>query len=96
MDNKTTILRSFSGSFISGSIALLLYRLTTSIVHSFADKPLQTDNVTALNISAAVRTLVMGLSFLATFIFAFSALGLFLLAVQTLVQQIFGTTSPSE
>ncbi|WP_017659289.1 DUF3082 domain-containing protein [Baaleninema simplex] len=96
MDDTTKILRSFSGSLISATIALLLYRLTNSIVQTFADKPLHTDNTTALNIASAVRTLVMGLSALATFIFAFSALGLLLFGLQTLIQKVFGNTSPPE
>ncbi|MFO8038724.1 MAG: DUF3082 domain-containing protein [Sodalinema sp.] len=89
IDATRTILRAFSGSFMSATISLLLYRLTLSIIETFANKPLTTDNQTALNIAAAVRTLVMGLSALATFVFAFAALGLFLLALQTLVRKLF-------
>jgi hypothetical protein len=96
LDNTSKILRSFSGSFVSATISVLLYRLTLSIVQTFAEKPLQTDNTTALNIAAAVRTLVMGLSALATFVFAFSALGLFLFALQTLVQQLFGKNASED
>ncbi|MCH8476256.1 MAG: DUF3082 domain-containing protein [Opitutales bacterium] len=89
-DDTRTILRGFTGSFTSATISLLLYRLTLSIVQTFAEKPLATDNQTALNIAAAVRTLVMGLSALATFVFGFAALGLFLLSLQILGKKLFG------
>lgn len=57
-------------------------------MQTFAEKPLATDNQTALNIAAAVRTLVMGLSTLATFVFGFAALGLFLLSLQMLGRKL--------
>jgi hypothetical protein len=44
--------------------------------------------VTAVNIGAAVRTLVMGLVALGAGVFAFASLGLMLLAVQLLIQKL--------
>ncbi|MBE9182174.1 DUF3082 domain-containing protein [Oculatella sp. LEGE 06141] len=77
-----TRLRCFTGALISGVIAFVLYLLTQSIVHTFADKPLPTSNITAINIAVAVRTLVMGMSTLATAIFGIAALGLTALGIR--------------
>ncbi|HAC64920.1 MAG TPA: DUF3082 domain-containing protein [Cyanothece sp. UBA12306] len=79
---KVTPLRCLIGSTISGSLAIALYSLTLSIVHSFASKPLTSKKVLVLRIGSLVRTLVMGVASLGTFIFAFVAFGLILLAIQ--------------
>ncbi len=75
------------GAIISGGIALPLYRLSQSIAQSFADKPIASSNPTAVNISIAVRTLVMGGGFLMAGVFAIAAVGLLLLALQTILQK---------
>ncbi len=79
---KVTPLRCLIGSTISGSLAIALYFLTASIVHSFATKPLTSNKILVLRIGSLVRTLVMGVASLGTFIFAFVAFGLILLAIQ--------------
>ncbi len=83
-----SIWRCLVGAMISGAFALGLYFLTSAIAHAFASKPLQTSNITAQNISVAVRTLVVGMSTLGTGIFAITTLGLLGLAVQLLVQRL--------
>ncbi len=83
------------GSLVAGGIAIVLYRLTSSIALAFATKPLHSDNFTTLRISAAVRTLVVGLSSLGTGIFALAAFGLFALGLQLLIQQAKGQTPPT-
>jgi hypothetical protein len=88
-----TPLRCFTGALIAGSLATALYSLTQSIIQAFAHKPLPSGNVTATNIAVAVRTLVMGMSALATAIFAIAAVGLVALGIQLLVKQ-FRQTSP--
>ncbi|MGB7414099.1 MAG: DUF3082 domain-containing protein [Thermosynechococcaceae cyanobacterium] len=82
-------LQCVTGSMIAGILAMLLYRLTRSIAVSFAAHPLSVSNQTAVSISVAVRTLVVGMSTLATAIFAFAALGLLGLAVQLVWQRFF-------
>mgnify|MGYP005842976475 CR=1 FL=1 len=77
-----TPLRCFTGALISAALAFGLYLLTTSIAQTFAAKPLYTDNMTAIKISIAVRTLVVGLTTLASGVFAISTLGLFGLGIQ--------------
>jgi Protein of unknown function (DUF3082) len=85
---KSTPLRCFIGALISGSLAIALYSLTSSIARSFASKPLPTGNVTTTNIAVAVRTLVVGMSTLGTAIFAISTLGLIALGIQLLILQL--------
>jgi hypothetical protein len=81
-------LRCFSGALISGGFAIALYFLTSSIAQTFASKPLASTNPTAVNISVAVRTLVVGLSTLATIIFGVIAFGLVLVTIHVSVQQL--------
>jgi hypothetical protein len=60
--------------------------MTLSIHATFVAKPLVSDNVLALRLSVLVRTLVTGISALATFSFAIAALGLVGLAIQLLIK----------
>jgi hypothetical protein len=84
---KITPLNCLIGSTISGSLAIAVYSLTASIAHSFATKPLTSHNPLVLRIGSLVRTLVMGVASLATFVFAFVAGGLILLAIQLWLQK---------
>jgi hypothetical protein len=77
-----TPLRCLFGSIVAGGIAFALYNMTSAIALSFATKPIQSDNMTVQRISAAVRTLVVGLSTMGTGIFALAAIGLFALGIQ--------------
>lgn len=83
-----TVLRCVTGSLISGAFAAALYALTLSIAQTFANKPMQSDNTTVVNIAAAVRTLVMGIVALGAGVFAFASVGLMLLALQLLIQKL--------
>ncbi|MGL5193966.1 MAG: DUF3082 domain-containing protein [Chroococcales cyanobacterium] len=85
---QPTLMRCFMGSFVSGGFAYACMMLTSAIASTFAHKPIHSDNPITVNISAAVRTLVTGVSTLATFIFAFAALGLFCLGLQLLFQKV--------
>lgn len=78
--------RCLSGSLIAGGIAIALYFLTTSIAESFATKPIHSHNPVAMSISATVRTLVLGMSTMATALFSLVAIGLIALAIQILIQ----------
>lgn len=80
------------GSLVAGALTLILYRLTFAIAQSLAANPIHSQNPTALSISAAVRTLVVGMSALGTGIFGIAALGLLALAMQLLVQRLFKST----
>ena len=83
---KPTPLRCLVGASISGSLGYALYLLTRSISISFATKPIQSNNPFVINLSAAVRTLVVGVATLATCLFAITTLGLILLTIQLVIQ----------
>ncbi len=89
-----TPLRCLSGALIAGGIAIALYYLTASIAQTFAAKPIHSDNPMVVNIASAVRTLVVGMSALATGIFGLLTLGLVALAVQLLFQQLTKRAAP--
>ncbi|MFB2979216.1 DUF3082 domain-containing protein [Microseira sp. BLCC-F43] len=77
-------LRCLSGAVVAAGLAIALYFLTSSIASNFASKPIQSDNFTVVNITVAVRTLVVGVSALATGIFGLIAIGLAALGIQVL------------
>jgi hypothetical protein len=89
-------LQCLGGSGIAGAIAFGGYSLTIAIAHTFASKPLHTDNTLALKLSAAVRTLVVGIGALGTGIFGIAALGLFLLMIQVSIQRLTQKTNTNE
>ncbi len=83
-----------TGALISGGIAIALYFLTSSIAQTFANKPLASTNPTALNISVAVRTLVVGISTLATTVFGIVGAGLVVVSIYVSIQQLKKLTAP--
>ena len=83
---SATPLRCFTGALSASVFSLLAYRLTLSIAESFANKPVISSNPAVVNISAAVRTLVVGMAALGAGIFGIAALGLTALGIQLLVQ----------
>lgn len=85
ISGNVTPVRCLTGALMSGTIAYFLYFLSLSIIQTFAEKPLATKNAIALNIGAAVRTLVMGMGLLATGVFALTTIGLLALAIQLTV-----------
>ncbi|BDA40011.1 DUF3082 domain-containing protein [Candidatus Atelocyanobacterium thalassae] len=70
------------GSFLAGILGYGLYVLTSSIIYSFYAKPLISSNLLTIKLGSLVRTLVMGVASLATFICFFISCGLILLAFQ--------------
>lgn len=93
-NQKPTPLRCLTGAMIAGGMAAALYFLTLSIGQTFAAKPIHSTNVTVLNIAAAVRTLVVGMSALGAGIFGLVAVGLVALAIQVLIEQLKNPTPP--
>lgn len=83
-----TPLRCLMGSTISGALGVALYSLTVAIANNFASKPLISDKAIVLRLSSLVRTLVLGVASLGTFIFFFVALGLVLLALQLALKEL--------
>lgn len=95
LTSTALILRCFTGTFIAGTLALLIYRLTVSIAITFAQKPMVSDNPTVVNIASAVRTLVVGMTALGAGVFGMAALGLFLLGLQLIWQRLMGRSTSS-
>jgi hypothetical protein len=86
--------RCLLGAVVAGVLAIALYTMTASIAHSFATKPIHSDNYIVHRISAAVRTLVIGMSALGTGVFGFASLGLFGLGIQLAIQRLKGQSVP--
>ena len=85
---KVTPLRCLLGSAIAGALGFGVYSLTKAIAISFARTTINSDNPMVIRIASAVRTLVLGVASLGTFVFAFVAFGLILLAIQLVVKGI--------
>lgn len=86
----TTPLSCFSGSFMAGTLGLLCYRMMVAIATTFAAKPVTSDNTVVLNISVAVRTLVVGIVALGAGVFGITAVGLFFLGIQIIIKKFSG------
>ncbi|MGD1900280.1 MAG: DUF3082 domain-containing protein [Phormidesmis sp.] len=82
-----TPLRCFAGALTASGFSLLAYRLLLSISASFANKPIVSDNPIAVNISAAVRTLVIGMVALGAGVFGAAAVGLAALGIKLLFKR---------
>ena len=88
---SATPLKCFTGALTAGTFSLLAYRLTVSIATSFANKPVTSSNPAVVNISSAVRTLVVGMVALGAGVFGIAALGLAALGVQLLFKKLSKT-----
>jgi Protein of unknown function (DUF3082) len=85
-DKPLTPLRSLTGAAIAGGMTMLLYRLTTSVVESLMTHPTVSHSTIVMNLSAAVRTLVIGGMTMGTGIFGLVTVGLVALAFKLAVQ----------
>lgn len=88
-----TPLQCFTGALTAGTFSLLAYRLTVSIAASFANKPVTSSNPAVVNISSAVRTLVVGMVALGAGVFGVAAIGLAALGIQLLFKKLAGKSS---
>ena len=84
--DKTTPLRCFVSSVVSGIIAYGAYSLFQSIVQTYGAKAITSQNPIVINLTTAVRTLVMGIVAMGAGVFALVAVGLFLLGIQLTIQ----------
>ncbi len=74
-----------SGALTSGALAWICLQLSGRVLGWYALHPPHYSKPIAQSIGTAVKTLVVGMSFLATFSFAFVALGLALVFVRSLL-----------
>jgi len=87
-EDKTTPLRCFLSSCVSGVIAFGAYSLLHSITQTYAAKAITSTNPVVINLTTAVRTLVMGIVALGTGVFSLATVGLFLLGIQLAIQRL--------
>ncbi len=91
-ENKTQIttgpFRCFTGAIMSGGMAFAMYKLVIAIATNFANKPVHSNNPLVHNISAIVRTAVVGVMMMGTGIFGVVCLGLLALGLQLLMQKV--------
>ena len=76
----------FSGSITSFSFGLLSLFLSKKIVLYFAIHTTNYSSAIAQSIASGFKTLIIGISFLATFTFGFIGLGLFLVFMRSLIE----------
>jgi tryptophan-rich sensory protein len=86
--NPPSILRCIIGSIVAATMAIASYFMNSSIAQNFADRPIHSANYLVVNITVAVRTLIIGISALAIGVFSIIALGLLALAIQVTIQQL--------
>lgn len=84
--SNITLLNCAIASAISGGIAIALYFLMNSIVQTYANKPVTSTNPVVVNLTVAVRTIVIGMAALGTGVFGLVAVGLFLLGIQVMIK----------
>jgi hypothetical protein len=82
-----------SGALTSGLLAWGSLIISQRVVAWYALHPPHYSKPIAQSIGTAMKTLIVGMSFLATFTFAFVALGLFLVFLRSLVRA--GAAEPS-
>lgn len=87
-EDNTTPLRCFLSSCVSGTIAFGAYSLLNSITQTYGAKAITSHNPLVINITTAVRTLVMGIVALGTGVFSLATVGLFLLGIQLTIQSL--------
>ncbi|MCP9800522.1 DUF3082 domain-containing protein [Synechococcus sp. RedBA-s] len=74
-----------SGALTSGLLAWVCLGLSQRVVRWYSLHPPQYSKAFAQSIGTAMKTLIVGMSFLATFTFAFVALGLTLVFIRSLL-----------
>jgi hypothetical protein len=86
---KLTARQAFVGGVTGLGIAFVLYGLTQQIVGAMDGKAVP-ENYQARQISITVRTIVSGLAYLATFVYAANGTGLVALAAQKWLDKLTG------
>ena len=74
-----------TGALTSGLLAWLALGLSRRVLAHYANHPPQFSSAIAQNIATAMKTLIVGMCFLASFSFAFIGLGLLVVFVRSLV-----------
>ena len=85
-ESKKGPLSFFSGSITSLTLCWLALLLSKNIVFYFMEHSPSYSSPIAQSIASGFKTLIIGMSFLATFTFGFIGLGLFLVFVRSLIE----------
>ncbi len=75
-------LKCLTGALIAGTMSIAMYTMTSKIATTFATKPMVQKTNMAVNIAAALRTLVVGSTALGAVTCGIIAIGLIGLAIQ--------------
>ncbi len=84
---KITPFRCFTGASISAGLAVAAYLLTKSVILTYVNMPIKFNNQMAASIASTVRTLIMGLTTMATFLFLMVTIGLFALGIKLFIEE---------
>ncbi|MGI0481183.1 DUF3082 domain-containing protein [Geminocystis sp. CENA526] len=82
---KITPFRCFTGASISGGLAVGAYLLTKSVISTYSTMPIKFNNQMAMSIASTVRTLIMGITTMATFLFLMVTVGLIALGIKLII-----------
>ncbi len=86
LDKPITPTRCFTGGTISGLLAVAAYLLTKSVIQTYTNMPINFNNPMAVRIASTVRTLIMGITTMATFVFVMVTVGLVALGIQLIIK----------
>ncbi len=82
---KITPFRCFTGASISAGLAVAAYLLTKSVILTYSTIPIKFNNQMATSIASTVRTLIMGITTMATFLFVMVTVGLVALGIKLII-----------
>jgi hypothetical protein len=82
---KITPFRCFTGASISAGLAVAAYLLTKSVILTYTTMPIKFNNQMAMSIASTVRTLIMGITTMATFLFVMVTVGLVALGIKLII-----------
>lgn len=85
LEGSPSAIQTLLGAVIAGVIAFVLYNFTIS-VESTLDKQVISTNYSIRQITVTVRTIVNGICYLATFVFALNSIGLTLYSGQLAIK----------
>ncbi|XP_045801296.1 uncharacterized protein LOC123895124 [Trifolium pratense] len=87
--------QAFLGAISAGIISLILYKFAT-IIEAGLSRQTISDDFSARQITITVRTIINGLTYLATFIFGLNSLGLLLYSGQLALKSFTGDSTEKE
>ncbi|XP_057727315.1 uncharacterized protein LOC130943452 [Arachis stenosperma] len=87
--------QAFLGGISAGIIALILYKFATT-VEAALNRQTISDNYSVRQITITIRTILNGLTYLATFVFGINSVGLFLYSGKLGIDSLMGGSTEKE